>query len=109
MASFVRFLTVGSAAEAERELAAIRVDPFSIRNMAPKMVHRVLLVEGVSGTGGNLLKQEMLALGGDAAFSSNTQEGDPPASVILMGTEKQLRRLCGRLAEHPFGLPSLAG
>lgn len=108
MACFVRNLTVGSIAEAERELAAIHVDPFSIRNMAPKMVHRLLLIEGVSGRGGNLLKQEMLSLGGDAALSGSTFEGDIPATVILMGTERQLRRLCGRLAEHPFGLPSLA-
>lgn len=108
MGCSVRLLAVGSAAEAERELAAIKVDPFSIRNMAPKMVHRLLLVEGVSGRGGDLLKQEMLALGGDAAISGNAHETDHDGAVVLMGTEKQLRRLCGRLSEHPFGIPSLA-
>jgi dihydropteroate synthase len=57
---------------------------------------------------GSLLKQEMLSLGGDAALSGCTLEGDSPGTVILMGTEKQLRRVCARLTEHPFGHPSLA-
>lgn len=108
MAWSVRLLTVRSSAEAERELAAIQVDPFNIRNMAPKMVHHLLLLEGVNAREGSLLKQEILSLGGDAALSGSTLEGDTPGTVILMGTEKQLRRLCARLTEDPFGHPSLA-
>ena len=107
MAWSVRLLAVRSLAEAERELAAINVDPFNIRNMAPKMVHRLLFLEGINPREGSLLKQEMLALGGDAAISG-ALEGDTAGSVILMGTERQLRKLCLRLAEDPFGLPSLA-
>ncbi|HTP66700.1 MAG TPA: dihydropteroate synthase, partial [Geobacteraceae bacterium] len=99
MAWSVRLLAVRSLAEAERELAAINVDPFNIRNMAPKMVHRLLFLEGINPREGSLLKQEMLALGGDAAISG-ALEGDTAGSVILMGTERQLRKLCARLAEH---------
>ncbi len=108
MAWSVRLLTIHSAAEAERELAAIHVDPFNIRNMAPKMVHRLLLLEGVCSREGSWLKQEMLALGGDAALSGGAAEGDSPGIAIVMGTERQLRRLCGRLTEDPFGHPALA-
>ncbi len=108
MAWSIRLITVRSVAEAERELAAIHVDPFNVRNMAPKMVHRLLVLEGMSSKQGGLLKQEMLSLGGDAALSGTALEGDAPGTVILMGTEKQLRRLCAMLTEHPFGLPSLA-
>jgi dihydropteroate synthase len=108
MALSVRLLSVKSPAAAERALADIHIDPFNIRNMAPKMVHRLLLLEGVNAREGTLLKQEMLSLGGDAAFPGNQLEGDISATIILMGTEKQLRRLCGRLTEHPFGLPSLS-
>jgi dihydropteroate synthase len=104
----VRLLAVSSLSEAERELASIRIDPFNIRNIAPKMVHRLLLLEGVSQREGSLLKQEMLTLGGDVALSMNAGEGEPKGQAILMGTEKQLRRLCGRLTDDPFGLPSLA-
>jgi dihydropteroate synthase len=108
MAWSVRLLKVRSSAEAERELAAIQVDPFNIRNMAPKMVHHLLLLEGMNAREGGLLKQEILSLGGDAALSGSTLEGDLTGTVILMGTEKQLRRLCARLTEDPFGHPSLA-
>jgi dihydropteroate synthase len=108
MACSVRLLVVKSPAEAERQLAEIHTDPFNIRNMAPKMVHRLLLMEGVNAREGALLKQEMLSLGGDAALSGNTHDGESPGVVILMGTDKQLRRLCAMLMDHPFGLPSLA-
>jgi dihydropteroate synthase len=108
MACSVRLLVVKSPAEAERQLAEIHIDPFNIRNMAPKMVHRLLLLEGVNAREGALLKQEMLSLGGDAALSGNTHDGESPGVVILMGTDKQLRRLCAMFMEHPFGLPSLA-
>jgi dihydropteroate synthase len=108
MTCFVRLLVIKSPSEAERELSEIHIDPFNIRNMAPKMVHRLLLLEGVNAREGGLLKQEMLSLGGDAALSGTLTDGESPGAVILMGTEKQLRRLCARLIEHPFGLPSLA-
>jgi dihydropteroate synthase len=108
MTRSVRLLVVRSPGEAERALAEIHIDPFNIRNMAPKMVHRLLLLEGVTAREGGLLKQEMLSLGGDAALSGIMTDGESPGVVILMGTEKQLRRLCARLMEHPFGLPSLA-
>lgn len=104
----VRLLAAKTSAEAQRELAEIHIDPFNIRNMAPKMVHRLLLLEGVNSREGGILKQEMLSLGGDAALSANLPEGDHSCVAILMGTEKQLRRLCGILVENPFGLPSLA-
>src|SRR5512146_1535520 len=104
-----RELAVKSSADAERELAALGVDPFSIRNMTPKMVHRLLLVTGTRGEETALLKHEMLALGGDAAITRNPG-GFPPgeSAVILMGTEKQLSALCKRLSTHPFDLPALA-
>lgn len=108
MTHSVRLLSLRSAEEAQRELAEIHIDPFNLRNMAPKMVHRLILMEGLTPREGGVLKQEILSLGGDAALSANMPEGDNSCGVILMGTEKQLRRLCGRLFEHPFGLPSLA-
>ena len=108
MSCSVRLLVIKSPGDAERQLAEIHTDPFNIRNMAPKMVHRLLLLEGVTAREGGLLKQEMLSLGGDAALSGIMTDGEVPGVVILMGTEKQLRRLCARLTEHPFGLPSLA-
>jgi dihydropteroate synthase len=109
MSCSFRVLSVHSPEDVERELAAIDLDPFSIRNLGPKMLHRLLLLESIGIREGNLLKQALLSLGGDAAIAGRRGERDPVVvSVILMGTDKQLRRLCQDLSLQAFGLPSLA-
>ncbi len=109
MSYTLRELAIESPADAEQQLAALRVDPFTIRNLAPKMVYRLLLVNGTSGEETVLLKQEMLALGGDAAVAVSPV-GSPAGgnAVVLMGTEKQLSALCKRLSTRPFNFPALA-
>ncbi|MZP42775.1 dihydropteroate synthase [Heliobacterium gestii] len=77
--------------------------------MAEKGVHRILRVNGVPAKAANLLKQEMLARGGDCAVRRQTcvlavDETD----CILMGTERQYRDLCRKLRMQPFGLKGLA-
>lgn len=104
---YLRALAAKSPADAERELAAIGLDPFSIRNMGPKMLHRLLLLEGIGARERDILKREIRSLGGDAAVKG-TERGPAEASLILMGTDKQLRRLCANLTQQAFGLPSLA-
>ncbi len=108
MSYILRELTVRSSADAERELAVLGVDPFSIRNLAPKMVHRLLLVNGCSGKETALLKQEMLTLGGDAAIAAPGGSSAGELVLILMGTEKQLAALCKRLSTSPFNFSILA-
>src|SRR6266545_4955165 len=109
MACSIRALVVKSPADAERELEAIGLDPFSMRNIGPKMLHRLLLIEKISLREGSILKHEVLSLGGDAAVVGRGPErGQAEAAVILTGTEKQLRRLCVNLTQQAFGLPALA-
>jgi dihydropteroate synthase len=104
----IRALTVRSPGDAERELAALNIDRFGIRNMGPKMLHRLLLIERIGAGEAGILKSEILLLGGDAAVAGRPDGGHAETSVILMGTVKQLRSLCSNLLKHPFGLPSLA-
>ena len=108
MAYSLRVLSVRSPADVERELAALDLDPFSIRNIGPKMLHRLLLIERIGTREGNILKHELLALGGDAAVAGKGAERESGVSIILTGTDKQLRRLCANLSHQAFGLPSLA-
>ena len=109
MSYYLRELAVESSADAERELAALGIDPFSIRVLVPKMVHRLLLVMGTNDEETALLKQEMLALGGDVAVArGNWGLSADEKAFILMGTEKQLVSLCKRLASRPFNFPLLA-
>ena len=108
MALSARLLAVHSPVDADRQLAALHIDPFTRRNLGPKMLYRLVRVEGVDSRQGQVLKQELVSLGGDAAMGRGVEtEGSPPV-VLLMGTDKQLRKLCGNLSRHPLGFAALA-
>jgi len=105
-----RLLAIATRDEAERELARIGVDPRGIGMMTPKMLTRCVHLSKLLCRQANILKQEMMGLGGDAAVARGTVACSiDTTDVILMGTEKQLRRLCEKLAHQPFGLADLAG
>jgi dihydropteroate synthase len=73
------------------------------------MRHLNIRIEGVSCRAANVIKQEMLAVGGDAAVARGTVACSIPATdVILMGTQKQLRRFAEKITRQPFGLSLLA-
>lgn len=105
-----RVLQIDTPSDAERELRAIGVDPVGIAMMAGKMQNRCVKLTGLLCRQANILKQEMLALGGDAAVARGTVACSiDHTDVILIGTEKQLQTLCGKLVPQPFQLPALAG
>lgn len=109
MAFSLRRLAISSLADAERELVRIKADPAGIRMMAPKMLAHSVHIAGIECRQANILKQEMLALGGDAAVARGVVSCSIDRSdAILIGTEKQLQRLCDKLLPQPFRLPELA-
>jgi len=52
-------------------LKKIDVDPYGIEAMLTKMINLNILLEGVKCKVANIIKQEMLSVGGDAAVSRN--------------------------------------
>jgi len=77
--------------------------------MAPKAVHRVLKVTGLEPRQANIIKQEMLSRGGEAAVARGTVDGSvEKTDLLLMGTLKQFDGLIAKLKMQPFGLPGLA-
>jgi dihydropteroate synthase len=104
-----RVLHIATPLDAERELRCIKVDSGGIAMMAAKMLTRCVKLTGLQCRQANILKQEMLALGGDAAVARGTVACSiDKTDVILIGTDKQLHTLCSKLAPQPFGLPALA-
>jgi dihydropteroate synthase len=100
-----RLLWVTDEAGARRELFRIGVDPAGIARMAPKMVGRLVKIRDVPCPAANILKQEMLSLGGDAAVARGSVACSlPTTDVLLIGSLKQLRLLAERLGRQPFGL-----
>ena len=79
--------------------------------MFPKMRHVNIRIGPVPCVAANILKQEMLSLGGDAAVARGTVGCTvPETDVLVMGTRKQLNRLVDKLNCQSFGvLRKLAG
>jgi dihydropteroate synthase len=105
----VRSLCLTSPEAARQELVRIGVDPAGITRMLPKLEHHSLLVPRVRAAAANILKQEMLSLGGDAAVTRGTVACSVDTTdVLLIGTRRQLSDLCSKLKSQPFGLKRLA-
>lgn len=76
--------------------------------MAPKAVFRVIKVSGLKPVQANILKQEMLAKGGEAAVSRGViTHAVPKSDVLLMGTLRQYEEVLAKLRMQPFGLAGL--
>jgi len=88
----------------------IRVDPYGIKIMLPKAITHLLRMNSVSNITANILKQEMLSLGGDVAVGRDALTGKTrKTDCLLMGNLSQFNRLSGKLNKQPFGLDKLAG
>jgi dihydropteroate synthase len=91
--------------DAEKEMLSIGVDRMGIKLMAPKAVLRAIKLKGIRPTAANIIKQDMLSLGGEAATSAGTIDHSvKETDVLLFGTLKQLGQLAKKLRMHQFSL-----
>lgn len=99
----------GSPAEARSNFEAMGIEPEGAKRLAMKAILRPVFVRGVRGGAANLLKQELLARGGDAAVPSvAVMHPETLVDVCLLGTLQDYRSLLGYLRKTPlFGLPDL--
>lgn len=105
----LRICRYDSGDEAKAALHNLGVDPVGIACMAPKMRHRCVLIRKVEPKAANIIKQDMLSLGADAAVARGTVECSIPyTDVILMGTLKQLRLAVEKFKRQPFGIKKVA-
>lgn len=105
----LRVLELRSREDARREIARLGVQPPADAWMADKLTALPIRVENVEGRAAALLKQEMLALGGDCALHQQVAAFDrAPRPLLLLGTRRMYRRLLPKMKLQPFGLPALA-
>lgn len=106
---YPRLLKLSTPEQAAEELRRVRVDVCGIAEMIPKMQTICVQLAGIECRQANILKQEMLSLGGDAAVARGTVACSiDKTDCILIGTAKQLARLCKKLKAQPFALSKLA-
>lgn len=104
-----RALVINTPDQARVELERIGADQTGVAMMTGKMFTRCIRINSLQCRQANILKQEMLSVGGDAAVARGTVACSIESTdVILIGTDKQLNLLCGKLKTQPFALPALA-
>jgi dihydropteroate synthase len=100
--NLIRCLHITNTREAIHEMGKVGVDPTGMKLMKGKTLHYNLKVEGIDPRTANLLKQEMLSVGGDAALDRRGLDcSSSSTGTLLMGTEKQFEKLFSKLEQYP--------
>lgn len=90
-------------------MARVSVDPAGIDIMAPKQFHHNFKVTGLTPAQANVLKQEALSIGAEAAVAKGAAACSiETTDAVLSGTARQLECLIEKLALQSFGLPDVA-
>jgi dihydropteroate synthase len=100
--NLIRYLNITNANEAIHQMKQVGVDPIGIKLMEGKTLHFNLKVEGIEPRTANLLKQEMLSLGGDVAVDGRGLDcSTKQTDALLMGTQKHFENLILNLDQYP--------
>lgn len=109
MDTFSRIISIDNVEDAQEQMRLVGVHPGGLSIMAPKAVFRAVKIEDVSVTAANIIKQDMLSRGGDAATSYGTiDHSAKKTDVLLFGTIAQFKSLIERLKSQQFHLPQIA-
>jgi len=103
-----RVIRINDTSEAERYLREIGAEELGIKLMVPKAVFRAVKIQSIPAPAAGIIKQEMLAKGGEAAVNRRTITGQGRTDVLLLGTLRQYQLLINKLKQQPFGLKKLA-
>ena len=104
-----RVLDWGPTAEIARELEATDSDPEGVGIMARKARIYPVRLEDVPLKAAPILKQELLAAGGDAAHARGVADHSVASSpAVLLATWGQYQRILPKLRRQPFGLKEVA-
>lgn len=102
-------LDVDRFREIAQEILRTHCDPEGIGIMTRKARIFPVRLDDVSLKAAPLLKQEMLAVGGDAAHARGIADHSVPhTSVLLLATLGQYRRVLPKLRRQPFHLAAIA-
>ncbi|MDQ2086381.1 dihydropteroate synthase [Herbivorax sp. ANBcel31] len=96
-----RIVQIDNMHVSKEEIRKVGVDAASIPCLAAKALFIVMKIENISSYAANIIKQEMLGKGGDAAINRGTLDCSIKKSdVLLMGTYGQYSRLVYKLGVH---------
>ncbi len=104
-----RILNITNLKDAKQELKKIGVSSQGIIVMAPKALNNTIKLTDVHIGAANILKQEMLSIGGDAAVARGVVNGiEKISDVIILGNTDNIKKLIKKLDHQTiFGLPEI--
>ncbi len=104
-----RLLGVGDLGDAYARLDELKPSEQGRAIMAPKMVNRAVRVDNVDTKAANILKQNMLSIGGEVSLPREVFDyGGMKVSAVISGNLKHYKLLISKLKRQPFGLKALA-
>ncbi|MDN5345126.1 MAG: dihydropteroate synthase [Clostridia bacterium] len=105
----VEVINVRDTATAVKLMEQVGVDARGLEIMAPKALSYCLKLKGVPARAAGILKQEILARGGEAAMAAGVAGWSvEQTDVLLFATRRQLELLVDKLPQQYFGLARLA-
>jgi len=106
----MRIFKFNGLGEIKQILHEIGVDTYGAKIMLPKTAAFLIRLTAMSNVAANILKQEMLSLGAEAAIARGALTGKTKKTdVLLIGQLAQFSALINKLKIQPFGLQKLAG
>jgi len=102
---FMDLVRVDDLEDAKKLLEDVGVSPEAVGILSKKMVYRIVRVKDLDFRAINILKQDMLSIGGDVACSKAAASFvEEKSDVLIMGTLRQFELLVEKLKQQPFGL-----
>lgn len=91
------------------EMKRMDVHKDGISIMLPKAQFRVVKIKDVSVTKANIIKQDILSFGGEAATAKGAiNHSVKKTDVLIFGTIRQIKNLASKLKRQYFGLKDIA-
>jgi dihydropteroate synthase len=104
----LRQLKINDREHLNNEMQGFNVDPAGISIMLDKGEFFSIKTSPLPAAGCNILKQQMLSIGGEVAISKGSANCAIHSSpAIIFGTKKQFRQLLKSLEYQCFGLKEL--
>ena len=105
----MNIIKINNLEEAVAIFNKIGVDSYGIGAMAAKTINVNILLAGQPCKVANIIKQEMLSVGGDAAVARGSVACSVSVSdILIMGTVKQILAMVKKIEKQPFGLNLIA-
>jgi dihydropteroate synthase len=105
----MRVIEISDSRDLKLIMREINVDPYGIKIMLPKALMHLVRIDSLPCITANIIKQEMLSLGGDAAIARGALTGKiKKTDCLLIGNLSQFARLSKKLRKQPFNLDELS-